>query len=168
MTKTELARLAAAINVLRPDWPIPSLQTFLTNGHHHRPLRDVAVALTWIATDPDTQSPGRLNEPGPWWSASRTADTPQVVNDCPRHPETGLRVDPVTGRTSCAGCWVDDHEADEPGRIDDRGGKPIPDQAREAIEQVIRRPETTAGEAPTGERDPMSPVTAEAGDAAAC
>lgn len=141
MTKIELARLAAAINVLRPDWPITSLQTFLANGHHHRPLRDVAVALTWIATDPDTHSPGRLNEPGPWWHASRTADVPQVVNDCPRHPETGIRLDPVSGRTICAGCHVDAH-ADDSGAIRDRGGRPVPDQARDVIQQVIHRPAT--------------------------
>lgn len=138
MTRIELARLAAAINVLRPDWPTPSLQTFL-GQHLHRPLLDVAVALTWVATDPDTKTPARLNEAGPWWQASRTADVPQAVNDCPRHPETGLRLDPVTGRTSCAGCHVDAH-ADDSGTIRDRGGKPIPDQARQVLAPVLERP----------------------------
>lgn len=149
MTKVELARLAGALHVLRPDWPADSLQTFL-GQFLHRPLRDVAVAMVWVTTDPDTRSPGRVLEAGPWWSASRTTDAPHVVNDCPRHPETGLRLDPVTGRTSCAGCHVDAH-ADDTGTIRDRGGKPIPDQARDVMQQAIRRPTPVATSEPATE-----------------
>jgi hypothetical protein len=130
MTKTELARLAAAVNVLRPEWPTSSLTTYLAL-HGHRPLRDVAVALVWVATDPDTKTPKRMDEAGPWWSASRTSDAPQRDNDCPRHRHSRLRLDPVSGRTVCGGCWADDNDAPLPPMS--RGGRPIPPEARELM-----------------------------------
>lgn len=114
MTPNELARLAAAVNVIRPDWPAASLQTYLA-GHAHRPLRDVAVAIVWVATDADTKTPRRMDEAGPWWAASRTAETPRAVNDCPRHADgdvaVGVRIDLATGGSECAGCWADAREA---------------------------------------------------------
>lgn len=69
LTRTEVERLAAAANALRPDWPLRSLCTFLERDHAHRAYRDVAVALAWVATDPKTQTPKRMNELGPWWQA---------------------------------------------------------------------------------------------------
>ena len=55
LTKTEAERLAAAANALRPDWPVSSLLTYLSK-HKARAYRDVAVALAWIATDPQTKN----------------------------------------------------------------------------------------------------------------
>lgn len=75
-TPIETARLAAAINILRPDWPTRSLQTILDRDHTHRPIHDLAVALAWIATDPGTKTPARLAEHGPWWTACTTGSTP--------------------------------------------------------------------------------------------
>lgn len=75
-TPIELARIAAAINLLRPDWPTKSIQTLLENHHASRPYHDLAVAATWIATDPDTKTPARLAEAGPWWAALQTSSTP--------------------------------------------------------------------------------------------
>lgn len=69
MDLTETTRLAAAINALRPDWPHASLVTFLTRDLSDRAYRDVAVALTWVACDPATQTPRRVLEAGPWWDA---------------------------------------------------------------------------------------------------
>lgn len=68
-TTTEIARLAAAINLLRPDWPTASITTLVTTKHAARPLRDLAVALAWVAADPDSRTPARINDPGPWWVA---------------------------------------------------------------------------------------------------
>lgn len=70
-TPIEIARLAAAGNVLRPDWPTASLQTCLTR-HTHRPYHDLAVALVYVATDPASKTPARLNENGPWWRITAT------------------------------------------------------------------------------------------------
>lgn len=74
MNQIELARLAAMSHELRPDWPKQSI----LSGLHPlamRAYRDVAVALAWIATDPDTKTPARLHEDGPWWQATRLPGT---------------------------------------------------------------------------------------------
>lgn len=136
MTPIELHRLAGAIATLRPDWPASSLQTFLDRHFAYRPIRDVAVALTYVALDPDTTNPGRVLEAGPWWQASATSDVPRTINDCPRHPEHGLRIDTRTGNSTCAGCHVDAH-ADDSSAIHDRGGRPIPHQARQLVDAAL-------------------------------
>jgi hypothetical protein len=76
-------------------------------------------------------------EAGPWWQAASTTDVPHAVNDCPRHPLSRLRVDLVTGASVCAGCHVDDR-ADDTGAITDRGGRPMPEAARELVTAVLR------------------------------
>jgi hypothetical protein len=80
MNSNDVERLAAAVNALRPDWPVRSLITFITRDLGHRAVRDAAVALAWIACDPDTQTPKRVLEQGPWWTATAAAaDRPVVV-----------------------------------------------------------------------------------------
>jgi hypothetical protein len=81
----ERQRLAAMGNVLRPDWPAGSLLTLITQDLKHRSYRDIAIALAVIATDPNTQTPGRLKEPGPWWEAARpvTDTAPRGKGRCP-------------------------------------------------------------------------------------
>jgi hypothetical protein len=70
MNDIEAQRIAAAINQLRPDWPVASLVTLLARpGLTHRHRRDVAVALAWVACDADTRTPARVLEDGPWWTA---------------------------------------------------------------------------------------------------
>lgn len=94
----EIARLAAAINALRPEWPVKALVTHLTTHHAARPYRDLGLALTWIALDPATRTPARLREHGPWWeacAANREAATrlPPRHTPCdePGHTGTDLR-----------------------------------------------------------------------------
>jgi len=74
-THTERQRLAAMANALRPDWNIRSLYTLLTDDETlaRRAYRDVATALAWVGTDPDTRTPARLAEPGPWWGTAATS-----------------------------------------------------------------------------------------------
>jgi hypothetical protein len=69
MHEHEIARLAAAVNVLRPDWPVKQLTTLLAGPMAQRSRRDAAVALAWIACDASTASPYRVLEAGPWWKA---------------------------------------------------------------------------------------------------
>ena len=69
-TINELERVAAMAVALRPDWVLQSVLTNLKANHGTRPFRDLAVAVAWIATDPDTLTPGRLLEAGPWWAAT--------------------------------------------------------------------------------------------------
>lgn len=65
----EAERLAAAINNLRPDWPIPSLLTFI-HKRQHRPLLDLTIHLAWVAQLPETSTPARADQDGPWQHAT--------------------------------------------------------------------------------------------------
>jgi hypothetical protein len=88
-THIERQRLAAMANSLRPDWPLKSLYTLLTDDEVlvKRAYRDIAVALAWVGTDPDTRTPARLAEPGPWWGTAATTLTsrPHAPNDKATH-----------------------------------------------------------------------------------
>jgi hypothetical protein len=131
MTKTELHRLAGAVSCLRPDWAPASLQTFLERHLAHRPLRDAAVALVAVALDPNTATPARVLEAGPWWQTSRSADVPADDNDCRTHPEAKLRIDLKTGDRTCAGCHVDGNE--DPDATASFTRRPAPESARRAL-----------------------------------
>lgn len=71
----ERQRLAAMAAALRPDWPVNSLYTLLTDDVVlvKRSYQDVALALAWVGTDPATKTPARLAQPGPWWAATTAA-----------------------------------------------------------------------------------------------
>lgn len=81
-------RLAAMANALRPDWPVKSLVTFIGANLQQRTYREAAIALAWVACDPVTETPKRLLEAGPWWSATRAqAATVSVIpTRCGEHP----------------------------------------------------------------------------------
>jgi len=82
MNANEIARIAAAVNLLRPEWPTESLQTFITNKLGHRPYRDAAVALAWIATEPESKTPARVLEAGPWWKVGAEEREPLRSKRC--------------------------------------------------------------------------------------
>lgn len=69
MNEHEAARIAASIHQLRPDWPVASLNTLIAKNLIERPRRDVAVALAWVACEPQSLTPARVLEAGPWWQA---------------------------------------------------------------------------------------------------
>ena len=93
MNQTEAERLAGAIAALRPDWPARSLLTFITRSLVDRAYRDATIAFVWVATDPTTDSPGRVLEHGPWWRAAQGVfgardPEPDAIpdrNTCPFH-----------------------------------------------------------------------------------
>lgn len=93
--KSEIERLAGALNCLRPEWPVRSLVTYLTTHHAHRAYTDLAVAAVHVATDPRTVTPARLSEMGPWWqtTASRTTERvgPGAEPRCEDHPQETAR-----------------------------------------------------------------------------
>lgn len=93
-SSTEIDRLAAMANALRPDWPVSSLRTYLTARHSHRCYADLAVALATIATDATTRTPKRLDESGPWWQAAQAASGERIRTPAPprfvREPFTGI------------------------------------------------------------------------------
>jgi len=68
MNDDSITRIAGAINVLRPDWGRAGLIKLMHDDYLVvRPAQDVALALTWIATDKASRKPTRVLEYGPWW-----------------------------------------------------------------------------------------------------
>lgn len=70
LTRTEIEQIAQAVNAYRPDWPVASLCSFLRR-HENRPLRDVALELTFVALDPASKTPARIESEGPWKQITR-------------------------------------------------------------------------------------------------
>lgn len=111
MNRTDAERIAKATNIHRPDWPVQSLITILAD-QKHRVARDVAIAMTWIALDPDTRTPRRIAEDGPWWKAA----SPDLAGpSTPRPPRSTEACKTHAGgwRDKCAGCAADQKAAKE-------------------------------------------------------
>lgn len=92
LSRTEVERLAAMGNALRPDWPVNSLTTHIQSNYMTRAYRDVACALAYVATDPKTNNPARMKESGPWWRTTEESRQPPVgrAPSCPDHPRETL------------------------------------------------------------------------------
>lgn len=89
MNRPEAEQIASAITMIRPDWLRTSLLTILSR-HQNRSARDTMLALVWVAYDPDTKFPTRIDSEGPWWHTGRlaaveTAITPPARLACPIH-----------------------------------------------------------------------------------
>lgn len=152
MSRTEVERLAAAGNALRPDWPIRSLVTILRR-HEHRAYLDVAVALAWVATDPQTETPGRLDELGPWWAATTRLTDPSR-DAIPRRAEARC---PQPGH---------EHERAARCRICAADAKAIDDREAAARAALTRHgvPPDRIRQIRAGEHTPPSPQDRAAGD----
>lgn len=99
MNRTEVERIAKAINGLRPDWPWNSLVTFIGTHLSERAYRDVAVALAYVACEAETRTPKRVLESGPWWHispASTRTTEPGIVTYCEHGRPSGLQCDECT------------------------------------------------------------------------
>lgn len=91
MNRTEAERLAKMANGLRPDWPWNSLVTFIETHLAERSYRDAAVALAYVACEPDTRTPRRVLEAGPWWNVGPASARPTescIVTYC-EHGDPG-------------------------------------------------------------------------------
>lgn len=95
MNRDEAEQIASAISIIRPDWYQASLVALL-GKHQHRPARDVMLALAWIAYDPQTTSPGRINADGPWWGAGRLAGTTDMTATPPPYERPKPSAPPAT------------------------------------------------------------------------
>lgn len=120
MNEYETERIAQAINVLRPDWPVRSLITLMGKEQlKHRPRRDVLVALCWVASESNSHTPARVLEAGPWWKATQAdGDT----GGGHKHPMRAGDPDECREhrgqhRDHCSGCAADrlvQHESTPP------------------------------------------------------
>lgn len=109
MNENEISRIAAAISDLRPDWPAASIRSLLHKPElRNKPRRDVAVALAWVACEPDTKTPARVIEAGPWWRAA-AADGTETVS----HTGSTIGLRHGDPRTICGICDMLRDECDE-------------------------------------------------------
>jgi len=92
MNKTEMACLSAALNQLRPDWQLASIKRVIWDSFRDRAYRDAALVLVWVAVDPETRTPARAAQPGPWWQATRPAGDPGAPQPDPIHSAEICRV----------------------------------------------------------------------------
>jgi len=65
LSRTEIEQTACSIHALRPDWPVASLCAFIEK-RKDRPRLHLTLELTYVALDPATKSPGRMDSDGPW------------------------------------------------------------------------------------------------------
>lgn len=108
MNFPEAEAIASAVSIIRPAWLQSSLTKMLFKLQH-RPARQVALALVYLAYDPEVESPGLLLKDGPWWSVASLTEptyTPPAGNEpvCPIHgdrqPCRGCRADELAGVTT--------------------------------------------------------------------
>lgn len=104
LTRNEGERLARSINALRPDWPMPSLLTFIEK-HAHMPLLDLTLQLTYVACDEKSKTPARMDSHGPW----KYLLVGPRDNEGPKYRYTNPRDCHVCGQPENT-CRKDDHE----------------------------------------------------------
>jgi hypothetical protein len=107
MNDLEITRIAAAIHELRPDWPAASLRTLIAKHMANKPRRDVMVALSWVACESGTSTPGRVLEAGPWWKAAGIESGTAVQEPFDRNHACGTC---GLSEAACRQRWEGDHE----------------------------------------------------------
>jgi hypothetical protein len=96
MNTHEAERIAAAMHEARPDWPTSSVLTLIRKSLLDKPRRDVFVALAWVASEPNSHTPARVLESGPWWRAAGVEGAAGTTNEpepAPPGPPKGWRSD---------------------------------------------------------------------------
>lgn len=66
MEHIEIQRMARSVNLIRPDWPVGSLETFIRRRADHMTPLDLHLQLVYVAHDPATTTPARIDQHGPW------------------------------------------------------------------------------------------------------
>lgn len=108
MNTHEIERIAAAMNMLRPDWPTRQLKTLLADQRiAERPRRDVCVALAWVACESGTANPYRVLESGPWWRAAAVEGVAKSLNKIPADRRCSTC---SLDQQRCRQLWTGDHE----------------------------------------------------------
>ena len=123
-TDNELTRLADSANALRPEWAARSVRAYLAAHHRDRAFADLATALAVLATDPTTETPARLGEHGPWWLATRRAQTVPDVGPGRGTPPCARPGHDHEPSHACRLCRAEALAGDPPER--DSTSRPIP------------------------------------------
>lgn len=160
----ELARIAAAVNLLRPDWPTKSVQTLLERDHATWPYHDLAVAAVWVATDPTSKTPARLSEAGPWWQALGVTSTPRLerfdhdqwtAQLADKVPPPADFAEKVTAARAAVAVRGGERQTDGTGPVGRRVDAAGLARARAELEELRRRVDVHDGKTPV---DPVGVV----------
>lgn len=108
MNEHEAQKIAAAMHVVRPDWPASSVLTLIRKNLINRPRRDVFVALAWIASETNTATPARVLEQGPWWKAAGVDGTTSPQRE--PFDRGGCCHTCSLPYEKCRRLWADDHD----------------------------------------------------------
>lgn len=148
MNEHEITRIAAAMNHLRPDWPVKQLRTLLADAKIvDRPRRDVCVALAWVACETNTATPYRVLEAGPWWRAAAVEATGKPRDDLPTYLRCAVCYQP-RARCEAVRFADDDHEF-RPATTD---LKRAPDAIHAIVEEAKGRLEPMTEPPPPADR----------------
>lgn len=128
MNDNEAERIAGALNIARPDWPKASILTMIRKNLMSRPRRDVFVALAWVASEPNSHTPARVLESGPWWRAAA------VENPSPQGKRGPICLHCGFERSDCETRWNGEHAFEGP---DDWMRRRLPDEvAAKRVERM--------------------------------
>lgn len=131
MNDHEIDRISASMNMLRPDWPKQQLRTLLKDERiTDRPRRDVCVALSWIACEPNSHTPYRVLEAGPWWRAAGTDATTSKREKVEPNERCSICSESLD---KCRRVWSDDHEFEASTVAAKRKAEGDPDGLSKAI-----------------------------------
>lgn len=150
MNDAEAQRIAAAINIARPDWPMSSLLSFVRNNLMTRPRRDVFVALAWVASESETQTPARVLESGPWWRAAGIEGATGAAKRGPICLHCGFE------EHECSRRFATDHEFEGPD--DWMRRRPSPEQVAKTLEYIRSGIGDAKAERVVDEPEPLPPL----------
>jgi len=106
MNEHEIGRIAAAMHVLRPDWPLAQLTTLLNDARMiDRRRHDATIALAWVACESDSASPYRVLTQGPWWKAVVVDNEPSTYR--PPRADEMCQTHGAGWIDACPGCRAD-------------------------------------------------------------
>lgn len=95
MIQPEAEAISAAVHLIRDDWVAASMVTLLSR-HQHRSARDVLLALIYVALDPETEKPGRIDADGPWWRVTQIGKTTERPSYLLPQPPIPREPDPAS------------------------------------------------------------------------
>jgi hypothetical protein len=152
MNDHEVERIAASLNMARPDWPKQQLKTLLRDERiASRPRRDVFVALAWVASEPNSHTPYRVLEAGPWWRAAGVEGAATVRNVVSSIERCSVC---SQAEPKCRSTWADDHEFESAAMAARRRAESDPQATATAIHALKASIEPTQ-EAPVKSLDEL-------------
>ena len=66
MELQDIQRIAVSVHQIRQQWPVESLKTFIRNRADRMTALDLHLQLIYVAHDPATTTPARIDQHGPW------------------------------------------------------------------------------------------------------